>query len=104
MLNKRTLIIFNDITIFMENKLSVMNISKSALAAHPFSRSSTHSVLCLMTTDGVEQEYDSFWIPPESVTTILEDEIKDKLSNLLSEISDLEKILSNLERNQDESN
>ena len=30
---------------------------------------------------------------------LTEDEIKDKLSNLLSEISDLEKILSNLEKN-----
>ena len=32
---------------------------------------------------------------------LTEDEIKDKLLNLLSEISDLEKILSNLEINQD---
>jgi hypothetical protein len=30
---------------------------------------------------------------------LTEDEIKDKLSNLLSEISDLEKILSDLEKN-----
>ena len=33
------------------------------------------------------------------VDYLTEDEIKDKLSNLLSEISDLEKILSNLEKN-----
>tara|TARA_Y100000741_G_scaffold298214_1_gene239215 strand:- start:1112 stop:1360 length:249 start_codon:yes stop_codon:yes gene_type:complete len=32
---------------------------------------------------------------------LTKDEIKDKLSNLLSEISDLEKILSNFEKNQD---
>ena len=32
---------------------------------------------------------------------LTEDEIQDKLSNLLSEISDLEKTLSNLEKNQD---
>ena len=32
---------------------------------------------------------------------LTEDEIKDKLSNLLSEINNLEEILSNLEKNQD---
>ena len=35
------------------------------------------------------------------VDYLTEDEIKDKLSNLLSEINDLEEILSNLEKNHD---